>query len=234
MTTLQQFGAVLEKRVTVAYSKKIENILQNLQNDIEKVHGQFFSILGQKIIGRTTFEGVGAYKTHWQKLSEEYTDRRLKMPSSPADNQFFIYSGDLKSALKELKTEIIFGSPIIKYKKGSTAAGDSGEIIYGRNKKGKIFKSTVNTKGKFISASNLEKGLKLRVSINVFSKIKTSGQGKFSSSINLKDYFNAGNQDIGYKLGNSAKAPNSRPVINPYLNWWVNVKIRNIVNKRLR
>jgi len=233
---IEQLGALLESKVRLAYAKKVENILDQIQKDVEAIHKQFFVILGQQIVGQTNSSGFSAlkeYKTNWRDLTEPYTDKRVKKGIEP--NQFFQYSGELSTALNELKPERVFGHPVITYKRGSLAAGDSEEVIYNRNKKGTIFRKGLNARGERTALANLSQNLAIRISINPFSKIKSgSGKGSFSTNISLKDYFTGGNKDIGMKLGNSRTHPNSRSVVNPYLNWWVNVKVRAIVTRRLK
>lgn len=237
MTTykLNQFGAVIEKKLDDQFNAKVRQIMREIEIDLTRIDDLFFVLLSQKIVGQESFQGLGKYTPFWKPLSENYTDRRTskKLSPNPTDKQFFQYSGRLHSQLSSLGDgETIFGTPIIKYKKGSFNSGDSQEITFSKNNSGKTVRKAVSSDNNTVAFNKIKKGLQARIEIRPFSKI-SSGKGT-KTNIRLERFFTGKNKNLGYKLGNSWKAPNSRPVINPYLSWWMDVKVRKIVEKRTK
>lgn len=230
MTTfkIEQLGAVLEKRIDQRFSRAVEVIIENIRNDISAVHNTFFSILGQKIVGRTGFQGLGDYTPVWADLDLFYRIAREKKFGTP-EGVFFKYRGHLKNDLAGMDVTTAFGTPIIRYKKGSFGSGDSGEITVTRGRNGKVTQIARNATGKFVSLKSLEKGLKTRISIEPFPKIK----GNITGAFDPRPYFRGDDKKVLYKLANY-KRYNDRQVLGPYLNWWINTKIRTVVKKRTK
>lgn len=181
---------------------------------LDSLQELFFIQLANNIIGADAPPDLGQWKTQWAPLRDKkYIARKEKLGLSG----FYRYSGKLEQSLLRSKARTSFGKPLVYITLGGTY-----------NNQRRYEKSTgvvVNQKGKISSLKNV-KNLKFTISIDLYPKIKEDirkgniPEGEYLSKI------------VALRLTNY-RGKRLRPIFTQYLNWWLDVKAKQTVNRVL-
>lgn len=197
-------------KVQQRFSKRVQNYINKIQLHLNNLQAEFFFVFVQKVIGATRAPSLGTFTPYWEPLGEAYVDRRYER-FGVEDNQFFLASDKLRTALESMDARTTFGTPTVVFDDGAffRAAGE-------------IYKP----------AGKYETEPRAKIVIDLFPKV----EGKLSD-IDVNKFFTKrfknGNRmlPISVKLLGGYGPTSRRPIVPNFMQWWVNNRARQIIKK---
>lgn len=198
--------------VTETLQKTVQTKANRLKDQLIKVHNQFFTLMADTIVGAEKAPKLQGYTPTWKQLDPEYTSRR-ELEADIPEEEFFRFTGTLETKLASLKPTTYLGKPSITVKQSLTQS---------KSKKLKDHRS------KFIISVDLFPKINGTISdldeAEVFdhvasSWVSTGGRSKKNPKIPLS-----------YKL-KSYQGQGDRPFLTYYMEWWLNVKTKNLMRR---
>lgn len=220
----------------VAFQNKIMGIISykrdetvarkvgSISKTVSTNQNTFFPLLSKLIIKATKAPSLNGYGEPWAPLSSKYTSYRLRKTRGQIKEGMF-YRGlpsserRLATTLPKQKSMSVFGAPTVEVWKEGT---------YGRSriKVTGNYASYIKT-GKRIAMSKV-KNIVSHIALDLFPNIEED-VSKGTLGPHLGKYLP---DDIAYKLTNN-KGTEKRPVITPYIRWWINVHMKQLIRARL-
>lgn len=209
-------------QVVDGVNRDIFRIKKNIERDLLKLNRNFYTILSRKIVGTISAPDLGSYSPpKWKPLSP-------KTIKAKGHSEFYRKTGALQRWLFGADAEEILGIPEVRIKVGGANGKVRGTLrtILRTSKTGKkwVQKIGVGVGGRFVSTKALQDELNQRLIVYPFG-VK-SAQGSQS----IPDLISGGNNSVYHKLTNY-KGKQERPIASHYLDWWVNVRVKQIVDR---
>lgn len=232
--TTPTFSTVINRVLDKSVTSTLEQAYargERLKRGISRLNDLFYRHLAQKIVGVNSPPDLGALTpTSWEPLSKR-----------AEKNGFYLDKGHLASWLNQASASELLGPPVVTL---STRAGKVGDIegfqktIVRRSTRGKKWVQTLTfanfkTTGVrgFIKRDELIQYLQPFLRVRAFSSLPDNLAG--SSSI--AEWLTGGQSDAGGKPVKhkflNVRGRELRPIVRPYLDWWLNVRINRLVER---
>ena len=215
----RKLSQIVERKTLDAVQRQADK----LQDVAEDAQGVFFSMLASKIIGQSEppelKSTAGYYGEDWVELDESYKQRRYREKGIGFDS-FYEYSGGLKASLNRSKAKNAFGTAVLTIDEIGTYRK---QLVRVTNNRARIISTN-----KPIAVDKV-KDKRYAVTVDFFPKVT---ENIFSNSF-VKHLGNYTSAPIALKLTNW-RGKELRPVIRPYINWWLNVYSKQQLKRALR
>lgn len=210
--------SVVDDEVNVLLTKKTK-LLQKRLNDLQK---NFFQILSSKIIAVKAAPELGDFTPKWKSLSLNASYRSKKIREGRSPNEFYSFTGRLQRSLLQSKAVNAFGTPVVTIGTGGTYRS---QTIYQNPKTGGgITSSGKNFSLDKIKAQKITKTISVNLFPDVKENLKSGGKLGFEG-----EYVS---DKIAMKLTNY-RGMRNRPILIPFMNWWLNVKATQIIRNTI-
>ena len=212
---VDRIGNKIGAMIMNASLRVTSNRVVKIQAEVDRLQSNFFTTLAMKTIGAESAPSLGAYTPNWEDLSTSYTSRKKKRGKG-----FYQYTGRLRQSLLRSKATTAFGKPLVLLTSGGRYRDQN---VYVQNNRART------VVGKFVSLESLRRNKSIQAAI-IVDIYPTLTESLKRGKIDEGKYFS---DNIAIKMTNY-KGKRWRPILAPYMNWWLEVKAREAVRRGLR
>ena len=200
---------------------------EEIQRRVNRVHERFFKKLVMKAIDVKSAPNLGEYTPVWEPLSSGKTGNGgylAKKKRLGQSSNFFIATGELKTAMQRLISKTVLGTPLVSFTPTGFvgAIGTRGRLEQwkGRADKRKVIR---NAKGQFAKVENVRRRVTASIFVDPYPKIL---EDITKTILDESKYFD--DDEIAKKL-KTPKGNRVRPMFTNFLNWFLDVEIRKAI-----
>lgn len=207
----------IESALNTAIGRITTENMKLIQKKLDRLQRSFFISLARMAIGVDEPPDLGRYTPEWKPLTPTYA-RRRKREKGISEGQYYLRTGGLRRSLSQSKAITSFGRPVIELRKAGSV----------NRKRAFVFDQIAQLaeSGRFVSLKDI-KNVRFVISIDLFPKVKESLK---SGRIHENRYFS---EKISVKMTNF-RGKRERPILAQFMNWWLDVRARNLVRSVLR
>ena len=208
---IERIGNTLDATIGNAVDAYMNRKEKLIERNLLKLQGEFFKTLALMTINAANAPNLGEYTPTWKPLDPGYTARKQKRGKG-----FYNFRGGLKRSLMASKATTSLGTPVVM------------TDAYAQSPAGKARYTYTNGTARRDSGSIVAKGkyeVKRVFSIDLYPKVMED----IDEDMPFGNYFS---KNIAVKMTNY-RGQQDRPILANFMNWWLDVKAKQIVMKAL-
>lgn len=206
----------ISEKAAIEYAKKMGKLVRQ-QNE------RFFDMLSAKIIGAKRAPRLAGESISWAKLTQKYVRWKKK---KKRNSGFYSNTKKLKRALARMDANAIWGGPAMGVEDIWSEGVAANVETAGRRKDGNwILRARRITDGRFVSMDKIRRRLGSKIKLRVFRDLPKTQTVK-SLTQDMPD------PDRMYHVfSNPRPRRASRPILVPYLRWYINVHTKRLLDR---
>lgn len=213
----QMMRALIAEAADGVFEQK-EDLAERIRLRVQRENRQFFRVLAAKAMDAPDAPDLGPHTPSWKPLTRKYREWKRRHGLS---QNFYMKTGKLEAQLRSLRASSKLGQPRVSYQRGGYAVSSSvrQEITPG----GRTRYRDIAT-GRFVSAAAAFIFRPSTLFIDVAPMV--------SDAKDLEVAMFGRRSMIENKLKNAWKQMD-RPILGPFMDWWMDIHIRRIVERML-